>query len=653
MKTLILPLALLATSSALGANKEIEKLADAFFKYPEFETLKPSPDGKWLAFSYYNKKGNEAFKVIEIAGKDHWSVNALFENDIVNFAWVDSNRIISTVVTDGFFDGFQIMDKQRDLHYYLPYKRTSDGRMGIAVRIVSALPDVEGKILLSYNDKPGVRYQNLVEYDVIAKEERTIFTEKDGMTSFNPDVNGDVRFAFMKDPDDSGESGDGGMIRHKFDKETQKWVPRRSDFRVDHILLLNPDDRAIVELSQLDVDPRRGLAFVNLDKGEIISKVLREAPFDIDTEGYFKVGGQVLGVHYHTDRPKTVWFDPKMRVLQEGIDKMIPNRVNRIISADPELKAFAIHSFSDVFPGEVYLFNLAEKTLKPVLRNEMPSGNVKPASRLPVQFPGEDGATLFGYLTLPSDPEGPHPTIISLIGGPTLREKWGYNPEAQFFAALGYAFLEVNYRGCDGYGQRYLGRKLSHPVGRIASDANAGAQWAIQQGWADPDRMAVMGSSFGGYGAMITAIQYPDTFQAVVAASGVYDWLEMGEYDDSYDHVGAFRHTRDIKQREDFYREHSPVFHADKIKADVLLFHGRDDRRVPLRHATAMRDALREHNVSLTYRFVEYLPHGFPEQEQRIDYYVYVAEFLEEHLKNRPPAPMPDGAAPVLTATAE
>ena len=128
----------------------------------------------------------------------------------------------------------------------------------------------------------------------------------------------------------------------------------------------------------------------------------------------------------------------------------------------------------------------------------------------PVSFPSRDGTTIYGYLTLPKGGGGgPFPLLMTIHGGPYSRDVWGFDPEVQFFAKLGYAVFQVNYRGSSGYGEVYEGENLIEVCRYVVEDVADAARWAIEEGYADGERIAIYGGSFGGYAALAGAAFTP------------------------------------------------------------------------------------------------------------------------------------------------
>lgn len=159
---------------------------------------------------------------------------------------------------------------------------------------------------------------------------------------------------------------------------------------------------------------------------------------------------------------------------------------------------------SDVNPGAVYLFNRAEKTLDKLYdsRPELPSDQL--ANMQPIRYEARDGREIPAYLVVPKGVAPRNlPTVILPHGGPWGRDTWGYGLLTQFLANRGYAVMSPNFRGSTGYGKRFLNEGNGEwGTGVMQHDITDGVQYLIDQGVADPDRVGIMGGSYGGYATL-------------------------------------------------------------------------------------------------------------------------------------------------------
>ena len=139
----------------------------------------------------------------------------------------------------------------------------------------------------------------------------------------------------------------------------------------------------------------------------------------------------------------------------------------------------------------------------------------------PFSFKARDGLTIHGYVTFP--PGGGRsglPTVLNVHGGPQARDVWGWDPEAQWLANRGYACVQVNYRGSTGYGKSFVAAGDREWGAKMHDDLLDAVRYAVDQGWADRDRVAIYGGSYGGYAALVGAAFTPDVFCCAVDIVG-------------------------------------------------------------------------------------------------------------------------------------
>ena len=148
----------------------------------------------------------------------------------------------------------------------------------------------------------------------------------------------------------------------------------------------------------------------------------------------------------------------------------------------------------------------------------------------PISYQARDGLMIRGYLTLPVGvPPKDLPTVLFVHGGPWARDRWGYDPAVQWLANRGYAVLQVNYRGSSGYGKKHLVASYKEWGGKMHDDLIDGVNWIVNQGIADPKKIAIMGASYGGYASLVGVTLTPDVFAAGVSRVGISNLLTQYE----------------------------------------------------------------------------------------------------------------------------
>lgn len=204
----------------------------------------------------------------------------------------------------------------------------------------------------------------------------------------------------------------------------------------------------------------------------------------------------------------------------------------------------------------------------------------------PITFPSQDGLSLHGYLTLPQGTSArPLPMIVLVHGGPWQRDYWGYNQRVQFLANRGYAVLQINFRGSTGYGRAFTEAALGEFAGKMHTDLLDGVQWAITQGVADSQKIAIVGESYGGYAALVGLSFTPEVFACGVDIAGMTNLVSFVEstpvywknwVEKWYRYVGDPTRPADRQRME----TQSPLFRAEQITRPLLIVHGTKDSRI-------------------------------------------------------------------------
>jgi dipeptidyl aminopeptidase/acylaminoacyl peptidase len=349
-------------------------------------------------------------------------------------------------------------------------------------------------------------------------------------------------------------------------------------------------------------------------------------------------------------RRKTTWFEPHYARLQASLDASLPDHVN-VIQRN-ESGRVLVFSYSDKDPGAWYLLNTKAMSMKLIARR-MPS--IDPERMLPMStlhYPSFDGLSIPAYLTLPGKPAGPAPTIVLIHGGPQARDRWDFDQEVQILAAHGYAVFQPQFRGSSGFGKHFEEAGYGQWGQAMQQDIDAGVKYLVDQKIADPQRLCIIGGSYGGYAALWALARDPQLFKCGVSVAGVSDLRRM-LHDDSDASRNAVvreivRHRLgDSSEMKATFDSVSPLKHVDRIVVPLLLVHGDLDQRVPISHGKQMHDAMTDLKKDVEWIEFPDEAHGLSKPENRRIYYAAVFKLLERTIgKGEPPFP----PAPASTA---
>jgi dipeptidyl aminopeptidase/acylaminoacyl peptidase len=299
-----------------------------------------------------------------------------------------------------------------------------------------------------------------------------------------------------------------------------------------------------------------------------------------------------------------------------------------------------IRTYSDRALGDYYLFDVESQELthlaevSPWLKAE------EMAPMTPITYESRDGLTIHGYLTLPPGYEygtaDNLPAIINVHGGPWARDNWGFNPQVQFLANRGYAVLQMNFRGSTGYGREFWEASFGEWGLKMQDDVTDGRNWLVEEGIADPDRIAIYGGSYGGYATLAGMCFTPEIYACGIDYVGVSNLFTFMETIPPYwKPFLDMMHEMVGHPEEDSARFHatSPVFHADQITAPLFVAQGANDPRVAKAESDQIVAALEKNDVPHRYMVKEDEGHGFRNEENKFDFYRAMEEFLAEHMQ--------------------
>lgn len=254
----------------------------------------------------------------------------------------------------------------------------------------------------------------------------------------------------------------------------------------------------------------------------------------------------------------------------------------------------------------------------------------------PVRFRAKDGLELSGYLTLPRGREPRDlPLVVLPHGGPASRDAPGFDWWAQAVASRGYAVLQVNFRGSDGFGWAFTQAGFGEWGRKMQTDLSDGVRHLAAEGTIDPRRVCIVGASYGGYAALAGAALDPGVYRCAASVAGLSDLRRFVDWSRTQSGVGALRYwTRFMgaeASRDPALTEISPAANVDRISIPILLIHGRDDTVVPLAQSQIMADALRKAGKPMELIVQKGEDHWLSRGDTRLEMLTATMAFVEKH----------------------
>jgi dienelactone hydrolase len=344
---------------------------------------------------------------------------------------------------------------------------------------------------------------------------------------------------------------------------------------------------------------------------------------------------------YDDERLRFEWRDPAFAADHAFLRERFPDRDVLLASSTRDERRVLVSVTADVEPGEVWLFDRDTRKLARQyrLRERLPREHLAPMRH--VRYPSSDGLEIPAYLTLPAGVRAKDlPLVVFPHGGPWARDSWRYHPYAQFLANRGYAVLQPNFRGSTGYGQRFLDAGNRQWGDLMQDDLTWGVKHLVAQGVVDPERVGIMGGSYGGYATLAGVTFTPDLYAAAVAIVAPSNLITLLETIPPYWEAGRIVfHTRmgdptTPEGKAQLLRQ-SPLSHVEKIRTPLVVVQGANDPRVKKSESDQIVVALRDRGYPVVYLVAPDEGHGFARPVNNMAMMAKAEAFLARHLGGR------------------
>jgi dipeptidyl aminopeptidase/acylaminoacyl peptidase len=614
-----------------------------FARHPQLRNPRLSPDGKHLAVRM-DDPANGSYALAVFAVNDMSKPLSLLRMPRyqipMGLEWVSPTRL---VVQKGKQSGSldiptyygEVLATDLDgkhIDYVYGYDNvgsrasTRNGDKGWGFVVGKPSP-TNGHIYLETEAWDDKGHYSLYDVDTVKNSRRLIGDIKvDGM-SFMVGADGEVHYAYGND-----ENFDYVVYR----RANGAWnaLDTKHDYRSFAPLTYAPDKQRIYAHYSQNGGPTE-LIEQNEDGSD--RKVLAKDAFaNVGMIQWTPLPTQPFAVASKAGVPKPVYIAPDLPAakLHMALSQAFKGFVDFIdYSEDGSQLLFSVSSDRD--PGTYYLIDTKTNKVSKLFSAYPWIDPSRMAERRPLRFKASDGTELEAILTLPPGKgETNLPMVLLPHGGPHgIDDDWFYDNDAQFLANRGYLVLQVNYRGSGGRGRNFNESGYLQWGTRIQQDLIDGVKWAVAESYADPRRVCVYGSSFGGYSAMMTAIRAPGVFKCAVGYAGIYDLAMMYKKGDVREQKSGRSYLNTVIGKDDAdLAANSPDKLADKIDVPVLLIHGEDDERAPFAQAKAMRAALDAAHKPYEWLSKPGEGHGFFAEKNNIEFYSTLQAFLDKHI---------------------
>lgn len=604
--------------------------ADVMWKPSRIAAVALNPTGDLLAEAVREEKGYWAIDLIDLrASTAQRLATTLKLPDTL--MWKDSRTLIAatggwhgahTVYTIGLLksgDKFPVRT--------LPIAGTG--------RVVDLLPGEPGTILYEGYDSAG----RLVVHRVLLEGEKSIrgFQVAKSRDRLNrgavedrawfADGDGNLRAALIVRDDSSVlVHGTNGTFRDVLKSDDDlDFNPLGLSFDGNTIYGLTDEDRA-----------QRDLVALNPVTRQIVRTVFTKPGIDIVSAVFDAKREPVAARYYEAGRLVTEYFDAANGQVETWIRTAFPGEAVTVIDRSVGNDQLILWVDGAGHPPQLYHLDTATK--KAALLDDMApwlTGKTFAPTHV-IQAKGTDGLAIEAFLTIPAA-AGKRPLVVFPHGGPVgVSDRLNFNRDVQFLASQGYAVLQVNFRGSDGYGKAFREAGYRNHGRMIEDDIDAALRTALAAYPLDESRMCTLGASYGGYSALISAIRWPGRFRCAVSLSGISD---RALFFSASDNVRSVKNRPRLERllgnpRTDMAEMQavSPLYRASELTLPVMLVHGRDDVRVDFEHTRRLVRMLNLENRTPVVLAIPGMGHSLEDPTVTDIVWTGIAGFLQQHL---------------------
>ena len=600
-----------------------------FFRNPEKLGYQLAPNQAYWAFlaPYENRRN---LFIQDQNGSPPRRLTQVQDQDLQSFFWKGDNTLI------------YLRDFGGDENYHLFAVNIHNGQErnltpfeGVRAEIIDPLPNQNEQLIIGLNKRNPQAF-DAYRLDLKQGELELLAENPGNITQWLCDHQGQLRYALATD-------GVNQTPLYRPNENQAFQAVKTLNFKEKFSALFfdfQAQSPIVYALSNLNRD-KLAVVRYDLEKKQEIEVLFEHPQLDAHSLQYSRQRQTPTSIAYLSHKRQYAFLDSLSQNLYRNIEQALgPDQEWLITSSNQAENQFIIRTFSDRSLGAYYFYQAQTQSLSKIAEVSpwLKAQDLAPVK--PIQYRSRDGLILQGYLTLPSHkPPKNLPLIINPHGGPWARDVWGFNPEVQFLANRGYAVLQVNFRGSTGYGRKFWEASFGQWGLAMQNDLDDGLDWLVQEGIADPKRIAIYGGSYGGYATLAALAFSPDKYACgidYVGVSNLFTFLaSIPPYWEPY-RAMLYEMVGNPHNPQDSARLHatSPLFHVDKIRAPLLVAQGAKDPRVKQQESDQIVQALRNKGLEVLYLLKEQEGHGFKNQENKFEFYQMMESFLAKHLGN-------------------
>ena len=602
---------------------------EVFAALPAIETPRLSPDGTKVA-AMVGVKGKQVLVVTNLFDKVPPKVLPPGKVDINWYRWVNDDwLVVGLGDKDKIYDQdvyvTRIAGVKADMSKIVPLGWTKTGLDADDVLWIAH--DGSTKIVTSKSTgyfvpedyMPSVWSADVATGEMIRIERSQVHVE-----AWDADGDGNVRLGFVESSEDRPTvlyrpDGTSKFTKIVLKRAKDQTIPLPQVYRRDGNAIALADDGGRNEIYEL-----------MLPSFTLGKKLYGDLKYDVEDVWSNATNDDLDGVMVIDHKVRFDWLNPQLKEVQAALDQSVGVGNGRIVSMSRDRKKLLVEVGDPSQAGALYFWNTDGAKMERIGYNQSALKSRKLSPVKTIAYTARDGTPIEAVLTLPRNRAATKlPLIVMPHGGPGARDMEAYDWWAQYLAELGYAIIQPNYRGSTGYGVAFQKAGEGEWGMKMQDDLLDAIDYATKQGVADPTRVCIVGASYGGYAAMRGAQRDSAHYKCAISFAGISDLSAMKRYDTKF-LLGPYGKAYWTKQVRDFSTV-SPRFHAADFSVPILIAHGVEDKRVPVKQSRWLAEELKK--AGKTYQYLEQKEgdHHFTRAEDRLEFLKATKAFLDKY----------------------
>ncbi len=512
--------------------------------------------------------------------------------------------------------------------------------------VTDFLPDDPDHIIMPSRQKLDL---DLYRVNIVDGSHERIAKANNNTYDWRTDLNGVPAFRFDRNNRGTSvyiyarESRKNGKIKwkkiHTVRMKRNKKIQEHTEFE---ILYPGPTETTYYVSARINDDNTAGIHLYDFQKEEFIETVALDSQFDIHNAIFNTSTREIEGVYYRPHRTKVIMRDSTIQAHLDGLNKNFNNEANILpIDTNRDATRWLLYVSGPRDAGSFHIYDVNKATLS-LIGNRKTSLSTKALAPTElIEFEARDGVKITGYLTTPAntDDATKPPFIMLPHGGPEARDYFDFSQDAQLLAAYGYQVFQPNFRGSAGFGKEFADSGRLQWGKAMSDDVDDAYLHLVKTGHVEHGNACIVGASYGGYEALVSATRASDKYRCAVAIAApsnlvsMMKWERKQEGSNSETYKYWDKHIGNPKKDKSALKAASPTEQVDRIQIPILLIHGEQDKSVPIKQSELMLKALEGAGKDVAFVRLEKSGHSYHPLDEEEELYRRLLDFLEEHFE--------------------